>query len=93
MALLRINSLPKNKIVNSLKSNAVKSYSSIFGLLEDTMKNILNSAKMMISVSDRLENIVGKENMLVASIFSFSHNVFKSVPVRVVKTRYCLVND
>ena len=26
---------------------------------------------------DRFENIMGKEKMLVTSIFSFSHNVFK----------------
>ena len=34
-------------------------------------------AKTMISVFDRVENIVGKkEKMLVTSIFSFSHNIF-----------------
>ena len=35
-------------------------------------------AKIMIPVSDRVENIVGKgEKMLVTSILSFSHNVCK----------------
>ena len=37
----------------------------------------LNVARIMISVSDRVENIVGKGEMLVTSTFSFSHNVFK----------------
>ena len=32
-----------------------------------------------ISLSDMLENIVEKEKMLVTSIFSFSHNVFKKL--------------
>ena len=36
----------------------------------------INAAQMMISVFDRVENIVGKGIMLVTSIFSFSHNVF-----------------
>ena len=31
----------------------------------------------MISVSDRVENIFGKGEMLVNSTFSFSHNVLK----------------
>ena len=31
----------------------------------------------MISVSDGVENIWKKEKMLITSIFSFSHNVFK----------------
>ena len=31
----------------------------------------------MIGVTDWVENIVGKGKMLVASIFSFSHNVLK----------------
>ena len=32
---------------------------------------------MIISVFDSVENIAGKEKMLVTSIFSFSHNVLK----------------
>ena len=31
----------------------------------------------MISDCDKVENIMGKEKMLVTSIFSFSHNAFK----------------
>ena len=37
---------------------------------------------MMIYVLDTTEKIVEKEKMLVTSIFSFSHNVFKSLPVQ-----------
>ena len=37
------------------------------------------------------ENIVGKgKKMLVTSIFSFSHNVFKAFSVRFVKSWDCL---
>ena len=40
------------------------------------------------------ENIVGKaDKMLVSSFFSFSHNVFKSFPLRVVKSRDCVVKS
>ena len=37
----------------------------------------INVAQMMISLFDRVENIVGKGEMLDTSIFSFSRNVFK----------------
>ena len=33
-----------------------------------------------IAVYEIVENLVGKEKMLVTSIFSFFHNVFKSSP-------------
>ena len=34
---------------------------------------------MIISVFDRVENIVGKEEIACTSNFSFSHNVFKRI--------------
>ena len=37
----------------------------------------LNVTKMIISVFDRVENIVGKGEIACTSNFSFSHNVFK----------------
>ena len=37
----------------------------------------LNVSKMIISVFDRVENIVGKGEIACTSNFSFSHNVFK----------------
>ena len=46
---------------------------------------------MMISVFDGVENIVGKEKMLVTSIFSFSNDVFKGLYFKVVKSRDCVV--
>ena len=36
-----------------------------------------NVTKMIISVFDRVENIVGKGEIACTSNFSFSHNVFK----------------
>ena len=37
----------------------------------------LSITKMIISVFDRVENIVGKGEIACTSNFSFSHNVFK----------------
>ena len=39
-------------------------------------------AKFIISVFDRVENIVVKEKMLVTSIFLFSHNIFKRLLIQ-----------
>ena len=39
--------------------------------------NDKNVTKMIISVFDRVENIVGKGEIACTSNFSFSHNVFK----------------
>ena len=43
----------------------------------------------MISLLNRVENTVGKEKMLVISIFSFSHCVFQSL----LPSRNCVVNS
>ena len=40
--------------------------------------NKLNAGNLKISVFEMLETLWEKEKMLVTSIFSFSHNVFKS---------------
>ena len=37
----------------------------------------LNVTKMIVSMFDRIENIVGKGEIACTSNFSFSHNVFK----------------
>ena len=39
--------------------------------------DVINVAEIMISFSDRVENIVGKGENVVSSIFSFSNIVFK----------------
>ena len=39
--------------------------------------DIWNVTKMIISVFDRVKNIVGKGEVACTSNFSFSHNVFK----------------
>ena len=58
------NPFPKNKILNWIKLKA---------FADDK----LNFAKMTISLFDRVENTVGKgEIMLVTSVLSFSHCVF-----------------
>ena len=59
-----INSLPNDTI---LDINKLKAYAD----------DKINVAQMMTSVSDRIENIVEKGEMLVTIIFFFSHNVLK----------------
>ena len=63
-----INSLPNDKNVGLSKLKALAD-------------NKINMVRKFKSVLGRVENTVGKlwekEKMLVTSIFSFSHNVFK----------------
>ena len=51
-----------------------------------SMSPNLNIAQIMISVFDRLENIVGKGENAGYLHFYFSHNVFMSNHLKVVKT-------
>ena len=53
----------------------------------------INIAKIMISVFDIAENIVGKGENACISIFSFSHAVSKAFFSRVIKTRDCVVKS
>ena len=59
-----VNSLPNDKIMALTKSKA-------------SADDKCNVAKMMIFVFDSSEKLWEKEKMLVTSIFSFSHNVFR----------------
>ena len=58
------NPLPDDKILDWSKLKAFAD-------------NKLNVTKMIISVFDRVENIVGNGEIDCTSNFSFSHNVFK----------------
>ena len=58
-------SLPKNKILDWSKLKA----------FADNKINVTQELKF---ISGRVENIVGKEKMLVTSIFSFFHSILKS---------------
>ena len=60
----RLNPLPDDKILDQTKLKA---------FADDK----LNVTKIIISVFDRIENIVGKGEIACTSNFSFSHNVFK----------------
>ena len=54
--------------------------------------DILNSVVMMVIVCDSFKNLVGKRDVLITRIFSFSHGVFKSFFfLQVLKTRDCEV--
>ena len=59
-----LNPFPHDKILDQTKLKA---------FVDDK----LNLTKMIISVFDRVENIVKKEKLLVQAISPFSHNVFK----------------
>ena len=61
--LCYINLFPQDKILDQTKLKA--------------FADNLNVTKMIISVFDRVENIVGKGVIACTSNFSFSHNVFK----------------
>ena len=50
----------------------------------------LNVTKMMKSVFDSAENIVGKGEIACASNFSFSHYVFKGFFPKLVKRCHCV---
>ena len=57
-------------IFNSLPNNKI---------LKAFADDKINVSQIMISVFDRVENIVVMEKMLVTSIFTFSHNIFKKL--------------
>ena len=63
LAFQQFNSLPNDKILALIKQKAFAD-------------DIFSIAKMMISVFDKIETIVGEGENSVTSIFSFSHNVF-----------------
>ena len=59
-----LNPFPHHKVLDQTK-------------LKEFADDKLNVTKMIISVFDREENIVGKGGIACTSNFSFSHNVFK----------------
>ena len=59
-----LDSLPHDKIFHQSKLKVFADYK-------------LKVTKMIMSVFDRVENIVGKGEIVCTSNFSFSHNVFK----------------
>ena len=63
-----------NRQMPSLLPNNITLDWSKLKALADDMLNVTEILKFDL---ERVENIVGKEKMLVASIFSFPHNVFK----------------
>ena len=73
-------SLPNNKILDVTKLNA---------FADDKV----NVAQMLVSVFDRIENIVGKGENAGYKHFSFSHYVFKGFFFGVVKSRDCVVKS
>ena len=66
MSSKSFKSFPHDKILDKTKLKAFADDKS-------------NLSKMIISVFDRVENIVGKGEIACTSNFSFSHNVFKRI--------------
>ena len=62
-----LNSLPNDRFLNLSKLKA----------FADDKVNLAEKLKLVLG---GVENIVGKEEMLVTSIFTFSHSVFKRLP-------------
>ena len=74
-------------MVNSLPNDKILDWSNLKGLADDKIKVNQN----LEFDQEKEENIVGKgEN---ASIFSFSHNVFRRLFFRVIEGRDCMVKD
>ena len=73
-------SSPNDKILDVTKLNA---------FADDKV----NVAQMLVSVFDRIENIVGKGENAGYKHFSFSHYVFKGFFFGVVKSRDCVVKS
>ena len=70
----RLKFLSSDMRANSLSNDKILEVTKFKAFADDK----LNVPKMIISVFGKLENIEGKgKKMLVTSIFSFSHNVFK----------------
>ena len=65
-------SLPHN-LLNPFPNNKILDLTKLEAFADDK----LNVTKVMISVFDRVKNIVGKKEIACTSNFSFSHNVFK----------------
>ena len=59
--------------MNPLPDDKILDWSKFKAFADDR----LNVTKMIISVFDKVENIVGKGEIACTSNFSFSHNVFK----------------
>ena len=60
-------------IVNPLPNNKILDVTKLKAFADDK----LNIDEMMISLFDRVETLREKEEMLITSIFSFSHSVFQ----------------
>ena len=67
MLSFHVNPFPYDKILDQTKFKA-------------SAYDKLNVTKMIISVFDRVEKIVGKGESACTSNFSFSHNVFTQTP-------------
>ena len=65
--------LPYTHVLNPFPHDKILDQTKLKAFADDK----LNGAKMIISVFDRVENIVGKGEIACTSNFSFSHNVFK----------------
>ena len=63
-SIFHFNSFPHDKILDQTK-------------LKTFADDKLNATKIIISVFDRVGNIVGRGEIACTNNFSFSHNVFK----------------
>ena len=74
-ALLLLILLDPFQLLNSVSNDKVLDQYKLKAFADDK----IDVAEMMISLLDRVEDTVGKGEMMVTSIFSFSHGVFQSL--------------
>ena len=75
LALRSFAKTAQSRGFNSLPNKENLEWSKLKAFAND----IINFLEMIITLFYRVEDIVGKGEMLVASIFSFSHNVLKGL--------------
>ena len=73
MVIIMTLRIGNGAVLNPLPDNKILDWSKLKAFADDK----LNVTKIIISVFDRVENIVGKGEIACTSNFSFSHNVFK----------------
>ena len=76
-------------ICNTLPNNTILDWPKLKEFADDKI-NMSHTFKFVL---ERVESLVGKKNLLVTSISSFSHIVFKGFVYMVIKGRDCVVKS
>ena len=88
-----LDGLHKDKESSLLIDSLSDDKNIYLSILKESADENSKAVKLMEFFYGVVENIVEKEKMMVTSIFSFSHNVFKEYFLRVVKSLDCVVKS